>query len=198
LKNKKLDFLIVLFSIFLIVGLSISISIENSFSVGDLDRDKDGILDEDDQCPEISESYNKFEDTDGCPDSVTEEKTTFEFPDTDGDGFEDRIDACIYLAETFNDYLDFDGCPEIIPKTSEATIDSDSDTIPDTIDACPNERETINEFKDADGCPDSLIPKILKIYHLMANVWMEKSLLLESIHNLQFVFISILLKSGKN
>ena len=148
--------MIVLFSIFLIVGLSISISIEESFSIGDLDRDKDGVLDEDDQCPEIAETYNKFEDSDGCPDSVTEEKTTFEFPDSDGDGIEDRIDGCVYLPETFNDYLDFDGCPEIIPETSEDHIDSDSDTIPDTIDACPNERETINEFKDSDGCPDSL------------------------------------------
>jgi hypothetical protein len=48
--------MIVLFSIFLIVGLSISVSIEESFSVGDLDRDKDGVLDEDDQCPEIPEN----------------------------------------------------------------------------------------------------------------------------------------------
>ena len=142
----------------MIIGLSISISIGESFSVGDLDRDKDGVLDEDDQCPEISENYNKFEDTDGCPDSVTEKKTPFEFPDADGDGLEDRIDGCVYLAETFNDYLDFDGCPEIVPNQSDIVKDFDSDGIPDSIDACPNERETINEFKDVDGCPDSLVP----------------------------------------
>ena len=150
--------MIVLFSITVIFSLSISVFIEESFSVGDLDRDKDGVLDEDDQCPEIAENYNKFEDSDGCPDSVTEEKTTFEFPDTDGDGFEDRIDACVLLPETWNGYLDFDGCPEIIPSHFGDANDSDSDSIPDSIDACPDEKETINEFKDADGCPDSLTP----------------------------------------
>lgn len=154
--------MIVLFSIIAIVSLSISFSIEESFSVGDLDRDKDGILDEDDQCPQISETYNKFEDLDGCPDSVTEEKTEFEFPDSDGDGYEDRTDSCVFLPETWNGYLDFDGCPEIIPNQSESSKDSDSDSIPDSIDACPLEKESFNEFKDGDGCPDSLIPESVR------------------------------------
>jgi len=31
------------------------------------DRDGDGILDSQDKCPELKESYNGFQDTDGCP-----------------------------------------------------------------------------------------------------------------------------------
>jgi L-ascorbate metabolism protein UlaG (beta-lactamase superfamily) len=158
LKFEKLGFLTLLFSITLIFGFSLTITTDEALSLRELDYDRDGVLDEFDECLTVPETYNKFEDTDGCPDSVSEEKTKFQFPDTDGDGLEDRIDNCVYLPETFNDYLDYDGCPEIIPNISEGVTDSDSDTIPDSIDACPNEKETFNEFKDGDGCPDSFIP----------------------------------------
>lgn len=156
MRLKKLNFLIVLFSIIVITNISIVISANDAWSLMASDRDHDGILDDLDECPFVSENYNKFEDTDGCPDNVVEEKTKFEFPDTDGDGFEDRVDNCVNLPETFNDYLDYDGCPERLPNDLKTEIDSDSDSIPDSIDACPMEKETINEFKDADGCPDLL------------------------------------------
>ncbi len=120
-----------------------------------MDRDQDGILDEFDVCPQLGETYNKFQDEDGCPDSVTEEKKHYEFPDTDGDGIEDRRDKCIYHPENFNDYLDRDGCPEIIPANVGQVQDSDFDTIPDSIDVCPDQKETFNEFQDGDGCPDT-------------------------------------------
>jgi outer membrane protein OmpA-like peptidoglycan-associated protein len=41
------------------------------------DRDGDGILDRDDQCPDDPETFNGFEDTDGCPDEVPEEVQRF-------------------------------------------------------------------------------------------------------------------------
>ena len=44
----------------------------------DRDYDEDGILDEDDKCPEQPEDFDKFEDGDGCPD-----------PDNDGDKIAD-------------------------------------------------------------------------------------------------------------
>jgi len=158
LKFEKLGFLTLLFSITLIFGFSLTISTYEALSLRDLDYDHDGVLDEFDECLTAPETYNKFEDTDGCPDSVSEEITPYQFPDTDGDGIEDRWDSCVYLPETFNDYLDYDGCPEIIPNILDGVTDSDFDTIPDSIDACPNEKETFNEFKDGDGCPDSFIP----------------------------------------
>jgi len=150
--------MIVLFSVITITSFSLTIFTEEAWSLRELDYDRDGVLDEFDECLTLPETYNKFKDSDGCPDSISEEITQYQFPDSDGDGIEDRLDSCVYLPETFNDYLDYDGCPEIVPNISDGEMDSDSDTIPDSIDACPLEKETFNEFKDADGCPDSLIP----------------------------------------
>ena len=149
--------MIAIITIFTILSVSFSLLADDAYSLRSADRDYDGIVDEDDQCPQIAETFNKFEDEDGCPDTVIEEKTKYEFPDTDGDGFEDRIDNCPNLPETFNDYLDHDGCPEKFAKTTDMEQDSDNDSVPDSIDACPTEKETINEFKDGDGCPDLLV-----------------------------------------
>ncbi len=153
MKYASPSFVIVLF--LMIIGFSTIYSIEPAFSIGDLDRDNDGILDEFDKCLLTLETYNKFQDDDGCPDTVPEEEKTYQFPDADGDGIEDRLDSCLYLPETINDYLDFDGCPEIVPNTSDKEVDSDSDSIVDSIDSCPLEKETVNGFRDEDGCPDS-------------------------------------------
>ena len=142
----------------MVLSFSFTLLTEDAFSLRDSDRDYDGIIDDLDDCPYFAENYNKFEDEDGCPDTLVEEKTKYEFPDTDGDGIEDRFDNCVNLPETFNDYLDDDGCPERLPNAPSSLTDSDLDSIPDSIDACPNEKETFNEFKDADGCPDSLEP----------------------------------------
>lgn len=149
--------LIAIFTLSTIIGLG-GTNIENVFALSEFDRDYDGIPDDSDKCPQLAETYNKFEDEDGCPDSVSssEGKPKYQFVDTDGDGYEDRLDKCVFLPETFNGYLDGDGCPEIVPEEIDKTSDLDYDSIPDSIDACPKEPETFNEFKDGDGCPDSL------------------------------------------
>ena len=154
---KKLHFTVILFSLILTLGFSFTLSTHDAFSLRDMDYDRDGIVDEIDECPLRSEVYNLFEDEDGCPDSVTEHiATEYQFPDTDGDGIEDRLDKCVDLPENFNDYLDYDGCPEIRATETESLKDSDSDTIADSIDVCPFEAEDFNDFKDGDGCPDSV------------------------------------------
>ena len=160
MKFEKLNFIIGLFSVIAVVSFLLTISTDEALALRNLDYDHDGVLDEFDECPTVPETYNKFQDTDGCPDSVSEEKTQYQFPDSDGDGIEDRLDSCVYLPETFNGYLDYDGCPEIVPDIIDGVKDSDSDTIPDSIDACPFQPETFNEFKDWDGCPDSWEPTI--------------------------------------
>jgi OmpA-OmpF porin, OOP family len=99
------------------------------------DRDGDGIGDEYDQCPDQRETYNGFEDLDGCPDD----------PDTDGDGIPDSRDACRLEPEDKDGYLDDDGCPD---------PDNDLDGIPDAKDKCPNEAEDPDGYQDEDGCPD--------------------------------------------
>jgi OOP family OmpA-OmpF porin len=65
------------------------------------DMDADRILDNVDQCREVPEDYDKFEDTDGCPDL-----------DNDRDNILDVDDTCPVQAETVNGYQDQDGCPD--------------------------------------------------------------------------------------
>jgi outer membrane protein OmpA-like peptidoglycan-associated protein len=98
------------------------------------DRDGDGIPNDLDGCPDVPETVNGYQDTDGCPDK-----------DTDGDGIFDELDACVNEAETVNGFEDEDGCPE---------ADTDNDGFFDNQDSCPTEPETDNGYKDADGCPD--------------------------------------------
>jgi len=65
------------------------------------DRDKDGIPDDDDECPDEPEDKDGFEDEDGCPD-----------PDNDKDGIPDTADKCPNEPETINGVEDDDGCPD--------------------------------------------------------------------------------------
>ena len=57
----------------------------------------------------IPETYNKFQDEDGCPDNVVDNKGA---PDSDNDGINDYNDHCPNQPETFNGILDLDGCPD--------------------------------------------------------------------------------------
>lgn len=99
------------------------------------DRDGDGILDDQDLCPDEPEDYDGIEDHDGCP----------EDQDTDADGIGDNVDLCPAEPEDTDGYLDTDGCPE---------EDNDLDGILDAVDACPLEAEDPDTFQDDDGCPD--------------------------------------------
>jgi outer membrane protein OmpA-like peptidoglycan-associated protein len=104
------------------------------------DSDGDGIPDKDDQCPDVAEDIDGFEDTDGCPDN-----------DNDGDGIADVYDDCPSMAEDFDGFQDDDGC---------ADLDNDGDGILDADDQCPNAAETFNNYQDTDGCPDE-VPIVL-------------------------------------
>lgn len=108
---------------------------ENAAPPREGDRDGDGIADAADKCPDQRETYNAFEDADGCPDD----------PDTDGDGVTDGKDACPLEPEDKDGYQDDDGCPD---------PDNDGDGVPDAKDKCPNEPEDPDGFQDDDGCPD--------------------------------------------
>lgn len=106
------------------------------------DCDGDGLLDpQDKKCPCDAETWNGFQDDDGCPDD----------PDTDGDGLTDGKDSCVLLPEDKDGYLDEDGCPE---------LDNDLDTVPDLNDKdttgknCANDPEDPDGYEDADGCPE--------------------------------------------
>ncbi len=98
------------------------------------DSDGDGIVDENDKCPNEAEDKDGFQDDDGCPDN-----------DNDGDGVADAADKCAMEPEDKDGYQDDDGCPE---------ADNDGDGIADANDKCPNEAEDKDGFQDDDGCPD--------------------------------------------
>jgi outer membrane protein OmpA-like peptidoglycan-associated protein len=98
------------------------------------DRDHDGIMDDEDRCPDVPEDADGFQDEDGCPD-----------PDNDKDGIPDAEDRCPLEAEDIDGFEDEDGCPE---------QDNDKDGILDPRDKCPNAAEDTDGFQDEDGCPD--------------------------------------------
>ncbi|HWP04522.1 MAG TPA: thrombospondin type 3 repeat-containing protein [Polyangiaceae bacterium] len=97
------------------------------------DADHDGIEDARDQCQELAEDLDGFEDSDGCPDF-----------DNDNDGVPDADDHCPKELEGDPDnFQDEDGCPD---------LDDDADGIPDTSDACPREAGVADPDPKLNGC----------------------------------------------
>jgi outer membrane protein OmpA-like peptidoglycan-associated protein len=126
------------------------------------DSDGDGLMDDEDECPEKPEDKDGFEDADGCPDE-----------DNDDDGILDKDDACPDKAEDMDEFDDADGCPD--PDNDDDTVLDVDDKCPDTPgipeengcplgdkdgdgliedDQCPEEPEDKDGFQDEDGCPD--------------------------------------------
>ena len=101
---------------------------------GPWDKDKDGIPDDKDKCPDKAEDKDGWQDDDGCPDD-----------DNDEDGILDSADKCPDKAEDLDKFQDDDGCPD---------PDNDGDGIEDAKDKCPNKAEDKDGFEDKDGCPD--------------------------------------------
>jgi OmpA-OmpF porin, OOP family len=120
------------------------------------DRDKDGILDQDDACPDEPGIKTDDPATNGCPPPLA---------DRDNDGVPDKDDAC----------PDVPGVRTNDPKTNGCPPDSDHDGIIDAEDACPdipgirtndpktngcppppdNDRDKDGILNDVDACPDT-------------------------------------------
>ena len=131
------------------------------------DRDGDGVPNRYDECINIPEDLDEFEDQDGCPEEDNDQDGIVDdadrcplepedldsFEDTDGcpdedndeDGVVDLQDKCPGVPEDIDGFQDLDGCPE---------EDNDNDKILDEVDQCPNAAETFNDHEDLDGCPD--------------------------------------------
>jgi len=121
------------------------------------DRDNDGVADKDDECPDIA----GLPEFNGCPDS-------------DADGIPDKNDECPDIAGL----PEFNGCPDTdgdgIPDKDDACPDkagpikwngcpdTDGDGIPDNLDACPDEPGKVElngcpeKDRDKDGVPDGI------------------------------------------
>ncbi|OFY86337.1 MAG: hypothetical protein A3F72_11070 [Bacteroidetes bacterium RIFCSPLOWO2_12_FULL_35_15] len=109
------------------------------------DRDKDGIADKKDDCPDVPgiEEFKGCPDKDGdhiqdkddlCPD-IAGLPAFHGCPDKDGDGIIDGEDECPDTAGL----AQFKGCP-----------DKDGDGVPDKLDECPD----VPGLQDFKGCPD--------------------------------------------
>ena len=99
------------------------------------DRDGDGIIDDEDACPDEPGEPNDDPEKNGCPPP----------PDRDGDGIIDDEDACPDVPGEPNDDPEKNGCPP--------PGDRDGDGIIDPEDACPDEPGEPNEDPKKNGCP---------------------------------------------
>jgi len=131
------------------------------------DEDQDGVPDDVDQCRQIPEDRDGFEDEDGCPEI-----------DDDDDGIVDKEDACprvagvesrdpkrngCPIADRDKDEIpdDVDRCPDLRGARSDdptkngcPLVDADGDGVSDDVDKCPDQAEDKDGFEDDDGCPE--------------------------------------------
>lgn len=113
-----------------------------------VDFDKDGVPDDQDDCPQVPglPEYNGCPDTDGdmipdnidlCPD-IAGSSTGNGCPDSDNDGVIDPEDECPNMPGSAEN----NGCPN---------FDKDEDGTPDNKDECPNQPGP----RSTNGCPDT-------------------------------------------
>lgn len=95
------------------------------------DRDRDGIFDDEDACPDVYGVKSSDPAKNGCP------------ADRDGDGVPDDQDAC----------PDVPGIKTADPKTNGCPSDRDKDGIVDEKDACPDEAGPASDDPAKNGCP---------------------------------------------
>jgi OmpA-OmpF porin, OOP family len=134
------------------------------------DTDNDGIMDDDDACPNEagSAALKGCPDKDGdgiadkndnCPDKAGVEKYQgCPIPDSDGDGVNDEEDKCVNQAGVAR----YQGCP--IP-------DSDGDGINDEEDKCPN----VAGVAEQQGCPAIKEDVVKKIDYAAKNILFESA-----------------------
>ena len=75
-----------------------------------IDSDGDRIVDSQDLCPNEQESWNKYEDHDGCPD-IAPEQSRYKH-DADLDNIINDQDMCPFEPEDYDGDKDLDGCPD--------------------------------------------------------------------------------------
>ena len=142
--------------------LSIAYAPEEEAAPEKGDRDKDGIWDEEDACPDTYGIRSEDPKRNGCPDTdadgvfdkddacvdvkgvaTDDPKTNGCPPDRDGDGILDADDACPEVAGVKNEDAKLNGCPP----------DRDGDGIFDNVDACPDVPGVASEDPEKNGCP---------------------------------------------
>jgi OOP family OmpA-OmpF porin len=106
------------------------------------DRDGDGILDDDDACPDVAGPKTDDPKTNGCPPVAAPPPPS----DRDKDGIIDDQDACPDVPGVKTDDPKTNGCPPPPP-------DRDKDGIIDAEDACPDVPGVKTNDPKTNGCP---------------------------------------------
>jgi OOP family OmpA-OmpF porin len=129
-------------------GIRLGVYLGKSVARGSNDRDKDGVPNKKDKCPDAagskafggcpdSDGDGLIDKEDGCPNvSGPGENKGCPYPDKDGDGLLDKDDKCPDVRGP----KDNNGCPY---------ADSDKDGVVDKDDKCP----TVAGFGRYEGCP---------------------------------------------
>lgn len=138
------------------------------------DRDGDGIINDEDACPDVKGEASTDPAKNGCPPDGTP-------ADRDHDGVPDTEDACPDVPGTKTDDPKTNGCPSdkdkdgvydnedacvdvpgvktSDPKTNGCPPDRDNDGIIDAEDACPDEAGLKSSDPKTNGCPDPDLDK---------------------------------------
>ncbi len=129
------------------------------------DRDRDGVPDAEDVCPDVPGLRDGPPESRGCPDAPrdgdrdgipdaedacpdlpgvrTRDPMTNGCPDRDRDGVPDPVDACPDTPGERSDVPRENGCPP----------DADGDEVPDDADACPDQPGPASSDAAKNGCP---------------------------------------------
>jgi outer membrane protein OmpA-like peptidoglycan-associated protein len=158
-----------------------------------LDSDRDGVLDESDQCPleagtlpqgcpvRDSDGDGIVDPDDQCLREAGAAPTGCPIRDADQDGVVDGQDQCIRepgVAPTGCPDSDLDGfldradqCPTVAGESPDGCLqDADGDGFKGGDDHCPDQAETLNGFEDGDGCPDELPAAVKSFMGVIAGI----------------------------
>ncbi len=106
----------------------------------DMDSDEDGVLDDDDNCPDVANAGQEDLDNDNIGDVCD--------PDIDGDGFNNEFDNCPEIANADQSNIDNDDFGD------SCDLDIDGDGIINENDNCPESANSDQSNIDGDGFGD--------------------------------------------
>ncbi len=118
------------------LGLHVGLGVREKTRVPDGDRDRDGVVDPTDACPDVPGLVTTNPKTNGCPPP----------PDRDLDAVIDAEDACPDVPGLRTTEKTTNGCP---PNDH----DRDKDAILDEVDACPEVPGIPTHDPSTNGCP---------------------------------------------